>query len=151
MGQFFSFYLTKILIQELEKSPNYNYLKNNMFLPLNFPYNISEVLRPFFSKQQVLKGEHEVIAFAHIVYQKNKKFTLIIDETSSRKFVCRHFNYLVNNLIGTVLFVGKCCSQYGIFTIPQAEEILREIELSDFRVSKSILDAVRNGIKNNAL
>jgi len=144
----FQFYLTKRLELEIKKSSNYNIIDNNSSLiQLNFPYDISEVLRPFFGKSELDKGEHEVIAFSYLIYPKNKFFILILDEDGPRNFVLKNLSYLSSNLTGTVGFIGKCHCDYKIFQKVYAKSILVNIKNSKFRVVDIVLNSVLKNIE----
>ena len=143
----FNFFITKILDGEIKKSKNYFKIKTGRINLMNFSYNISEVLRPFFGKNEILKGEHEVIAFAYVYYEINPQFIIILDESGPRKFLEKNFSHLIKLMIGTVGFVGKCHCEYDIISEKETLSLLQAIKISKFRVSDNIISSVTNQVK----
>ena len=144
----FSFFTTRILHDEIKKSKNYSKIKTDRINQMNFSYNISEILRPFFGKNEILKGEHEVISFAYIYYEINPQFTIILDESGPRRFLKKNFSHLIKLMIGTVGFVGKCHCDYGIMSKKETLSLLQAIKVSKFRVSDNIISSVTNQVKS---
>lgn len=144
----FQFLTTRILHNEIKKSKNYFQIQNNGIIELSFSYDISEILRPFFGRNEILKGEHEVIAFAFILYQINHNFGIILDEIGPRRFVEKNFPYLVSLMNGTVGFVGRCHCDYNIISKKETLDILQAIKNSKFRVSNNIISSVESEVKS---
>jgi hypothetical protein len=68
--EYFDFVTGKIILEEIERSPRYMIIKKEIERKVRvFEYlNYGEILRPFFSIEEIKKGEHEVIAISCILY-----------------------------------------------------------------------------------
>jgi len=146
----FTFVLCKKVKEEvLAKTES----KASFFNELNdyFEYSdfssYSEVLRPFFAEEELIKGEHEVIIAAYIHhYSYNQDYVIIIDEEGPRKFLQKNFPELFANATGTVGFIAECYFSYSLLTKNEALGLLDAIKNSKFRVSDDILEKVRKEI-----
>lgn len=144
----FDFIITPIVFGEVSKSNNFVHIKSSPNL-IKFPKkNLGEILRPFFSKKEIEKGETEIIELAYDFYIDGIPKPFIIDDKGPRLFVKRNLPYLVTLMIGTVGFVGKCCYEYDILKKTEASLILMLISESKFRVSPEIISAVLSKIKS---
>lgn len=144
----FKVHISPKVSEEISKSNHFSKIKfhkniNNFTLP-NF--DIGELIKPFFSKDQVVKGEHEVIVIAYFIYNLKKNLLLIIDEIGPRQFVEKNYPYLTKFMIGTVGMIGSCCSNYSLFTKERSRELLDKIENSVFRVNRETLNKIRSKI-----
>lgn len=135
----FQFLITPILHREIKQSRNYPKIQSGVITEMVFPYNISEILKPLFGKEETLKGEHEVIAFAHVLYQTDKYFGIILDEAGPRKFLEKNFPYITHLMRGTAGFVKECHCDHNIISKKSALEILQNIRVSKFRISSKII------------
>lgn len=142
------FLTTPILRNEIRKSENYSQIQNDKIIELSFPYNISEILRPFFGKNEILKGEHEVIAFAFVLYEIDQNFDIILDEMGPRKFLEKTFPYLADLMNGTVGFVRACHCEHDILSKRRALDILKAIRSSKFRVSNNIISSAEIQVRD---
>lgn len=138
----FDFLITPIVYEEVSKSENFKCIQSNPKIILFPKENFGEILRPFFSKRQIEKGETEVIELAYEFYADGDPKMFILDEKDPRLFVMRNLPYLVNLMIGTVGFVGKCCYEYEILEKSEATAILIVISTSTFRVEPEIISKV---------
>ena len=136
----FKFLTTKIINDEINKSASYLEVENGLVSQFSFPYNISEILRPFFGKEEIFKGEHEVIALAYVYYHIDHEFIIILDEKGPRKFLNDNFSHLSELMVGTFGFLANCCCEYMALTKDQAMGIIDEITNSKFRVSDGIVE-----------
>lgn len=145
----FMFLITSIVNSELSKSRNFSIIEHNDNFPVfSSQFSIKEVLKPFFSNVQTMKGEHEVIALAFLLHRANNDFHLILDEDGPRKFVTRQFSFLAHKMTGTVGFLGKCHCEFKIVQKQLALDTLQEIEQSKFRVDSNILNSIKCRIKD---
>lgn len=144
----FKFLTTKMLSNEVSKSKKFSQIKKNAITLMDFSYDISEILRPFFGKNEILKGEHEVIAFAYMYYQIKKDFSIILDEIGPRRFVERNFTYLVKLMIGTLGFLGKCHCDYHLLSKDKTMNLIEAIKKSKFRVTDNIINSVKQQVMN---
>lgn len=138
----FDFVITPIVYKEVSKSNSFQYLKSNPKLIVFPKENLGEILRPFFSKKEIEKGETEVIELAYEFYADGTPKMFILDDKEPRLFVMRNLPYLVSLMIGTVGFVGKCCYEYKILEKTETSAILLVISTSNFRVSPQIISEV---------
>ena len=106
-----------------------------------YRYEISQVLTPFFERDLRVKGEHEVIALAQVMYKRGRPFTLILDDRMARKFAEKNFPGLQNSTTGTMGFIVRCYTHRAIFTQKQAMEILCDMKSSEFRVDDNLVDS----------
>lgn len=106
-----------------------------------YRYEISQVLTPFFERDLKVKGEHEVIALAQVMYRRGRPFTLILDDRAARKFAEKNFPGLRKSTTGTMGFIVKCYKNCAIFTQKQTVEILCDMKLSEFRVDDNLVDS----------
>jgi hypothetical protein len=67
-SSYFKFITAKIILSEIKKHPISTDLKEEILKALeNFKYHdYGEILKPFFSKMQIKRGEHEVIVISYI-------------------------------------------------------------------------------------
>jgi len=80
--------------EEIKKSQNYNAIEiliDNHTQSFEY-YKYGEILKPFFSAEEIKKGEHEVIVISYVMYHLGIAFIAIIDEDESRKFVEKKFS-----------------------------------------------------------
>lgn len=144
----FDFLLTPIVENEIMKSKNYRKIKNHKNIhSINFSFDFGKILRPMFSKEEIIKGEHEIIGVAYILYQLKVNFYFILDDGGARKFVLNNLTFLVNLMVGTIKFLAICCCSFGIFKKEESVNLLNLIEYSKFRVSKRILNETRQYIE----
>lgn len=134
----------RIVKSEVGSSPNYESIKS--IFESNVSefryYEYGEILRPFFSTEEIRKGEHEVIAISYILHFLGIYFIMILDDDQSRKFVEGNFPELARNMMGTVGFVGECCCSYNIFSKEEAITILMLIDKSKFRIRKETIEEI---------
>jgi predicted nucleic acid-binding protein len=138
----FDLLMTPIVYKEVNCSSNFDIIKNHPKLILYPKKSLGEVLRPFFSEKQILKGETEVIELAYNFYIAGTLKTLILDDKQARSFVLTHLPYLEESLIGTVGFVGDCYCKHGIFEKHAARTLVILISESPFRVSVDVIREV---------
>lgn len=138
----FDFLMTPLVYKEVSKCANFKNIETNPKLILVPRENLGEILRPFFSKKQIEKGETEVIELAYEFYANGTPRTFILDDNEPREFITRNLSYLVDLMIGTVGFVGECYYKYEILEKNEATVILFTISMSNFRVSKEIISEV---------
>jgi predicted nucleic acid-binding protein len=138
----FKFLITPIVYDEVSKSENFKHIGSNPRIILLPKENFGEVLRPFFSKKEIEKGETEVIEVAYQFYADGNPRMFILDDKEPRLFVMRNLPYLVELMIGTIGFIGRCSYEYEILEKNEASAILLVISTSTFRVEPEIISEV---------
>lgn len=146
----FNFVLGSIIKTELEKSSN-NVVLEGYFKKHNvncFDYNTyGELLRPFFSVNEINKGEHEVIVMTYILTFQGKHVIAILDDNSPKTFLKQKLPEISSNVIGTIGFVEKCTCDMEVFLKDEGINILKSIKHSKFWVTGTIIDDSINRIK----
>lgn len=146
----FHIQLSPLVHKEISKSKNFEpfYSKNkariNVFEEPVF--EIGELLKPFFSKDQKLKGEHEILAVAYFCHNFGLDYVLIIDEEGPRAFLKDNMSVMEPKLTGTVGFIGSSYYLYDLITGEHALSLLDKIDKSTFRVSRKIISLIRDKI-----
>jgi predicted nucleic acid-binding protein len=144
----FNFLITPIVYKEVSKSNNFGHIQFNPKIIMFPKENLGEILRPFFSKKEIEKGETEVIELAYEFYADGTPKMFILDEKEPRLFVTRNLPYLVELMIGTVAFVGECYYEYAILGKSEAASIVLLISTSKFRVSAEVISEVFSKIES---
>ncbi len=143
----FQFLITRIVYDEIKKSENHSQIQTERLKKLEEPFDISKILRPFFSKNDISKGEHEVVAFSLILYEHSPDLIIILDDSQPRKVLERHNPRLANNIYGTVGFVASCCCDYTILPKRDALGTIKAIGESKFRVSDDIIRKTESQVR----
>jgi predicted nucleic acid-binding protein len=139
-SQNFRFIGGKLVCSEIKESKNcanVESLDEKIVDPTS--YNYGEILKPFFGRSELKKGEHESISIAYIHSSNGKNFKLVLDDRQPRMIIKKNFPDLENKLTGTVGFIGLCNYEYKIFSSEEAINILLSIRDSKFRIKDSIL------------
>jgi len=144
----FDFLITPIVYKEVSKCNNFGYIQFNPKITMFPKENLGEILKPFFGKKEIEKGETEVIELAYEFYADGTPKKFILDDNEPRLFVTRNLPYLLGLMIGTVGFVGECCYEYQILEKNEAVAILLVIRTSNFRVAPEIISEVLTKIEN---
>jgi len=151
--EYFRIVLCEKVKKELLRSLEFKKLFNDLNERFEgFEYSMyAEVLRPLFAREEIVKGEHEVIAAAYVHhYVLKQNYIVIIDDAGIRKFIQRNFPEMYKNIIGTLGFIKQSYKVFNIISRDEALNILDAIESSKFRVSKDVLEKIRNEILNEA-
>lgn len=147
----FRFVTGQKIKEEITRSPNYHAVEKYIddYVDYFEYYNYSEILRPFFSLEEIRKGEHEVIAISYILYILEATFIAILDEDSAREFIKRNLPQLwkMGRVMGTVGFIKLCCCIYHIFLKEEAVSVLELIKRSKFRVKRADVDRIIEEVK----
>lgn len=131
----------EIVIGELEKSSEYHHISSLVESRKVYDYfDYGELLKPFFSEDEILKGEHEVIVISYIHHSKGLFHFLIIDDRQQRRFINRVLSELETYLIGTVGFIMKIGITGLIITKDEAIYLLSSIKKSKFRINHVIVE-----------
>lgn len=146
--QRFDFLITPIVYKEVSKSHNFGRIQSCPKLKLLQKESLGEILKPFFSKKEIEKGETEVIELAFEYYVAGLPRMFIIDDKEPRLFVTRNLPYLSDLMIGTVGFVGECSYEYAILDKYEASALLLLISTSSFRVEPEVISEVLAKIDN---
>lgn len=136
--------------EEIRNSPNWRRISNHKNLNhfSNPPFDIGKLIQPFLSKQEIKKGEYDIILTAYFIFNlsKEKDFVLVIDDKKPRNFVQKNFLDLAHYLRGTVNFIRDCYVNYKIFNKNEVLVLYDNIEKSNFRVKLNILTNLREEI-----
>ncbi len=143
----FQFLITRIVHDEIKASENYLQIQAERLKKLEEPFDISEILRPFFGKDEASKGEHEVVAFSLILYENDPDLIIILDDAQPRKMLERHNPRVANNVYGTVGFVASCHCDYDILQKRDTLEAIRAVGESKFRVSGDIIRQAESQVR----
>lgn len=149
-AKIFKFVIGPIIKGEIEKSPSYQTIKNTIGLYIEFftYYNYGEILRPFFSIEEMRRGDHEVIVISYIfLYFFKIDFIMILDEERTKKFLKRNFPKLLNKVTGTIGFIEISTCNHRIFSKKEGITILSLIKKSKFRVKDEIVSETIERIK----
>jgi len=146
----FMFNITEILVKEvIKKSENSAF--PSQYPPIeiiNSDFDFKEILRPFFSKKELDDGETEVIELVYQWYKIKRIYKFILDEREARLFVERNIVEIKEMMIGTVGFIGLCYYDFSIFNKKDSLQLLTDIENSDFHVSVTVINNIREKINN---
>ncbi len=138
----FEFFTGSIIHSEIQKSQNFTDIEgvfDSHVGHLDY-YNYGEILRPFFSVNEIRKGEHEVIVISYVLYSRGCSALAILDDESPRKYFKNRFPELSDKVTGTIGFIERCACSYGIFQANKGTTILSLIADSKFRVKRRIVD-----------
>lgn len=142
-------FIGPILKKEIENSINYSNIKNiinsNVFIFEYYNYN--EILKPFFSINEIKKGESEVIVISYILYSQGYTFSAILDDDTPRKFLKKNFPEIFKFVEGTVTFMSNCCIKNKIYSQEETLYILELIRKSKFRIDEKIINETINNIR----
>lgn len=144
----FEFYLTPLVKAEIKKSENYKVISDNEnIISIDNVDNIGEILKPFFSKDEILSGEHEIIGFAYILYQFKVSFYFILDDKDRRDFVEYNFKDMYNQMLYTVQFICLCCCFFRFLSKNEVLTLFKEINESKFRIKTKFLNKAEKYIE----
>lgn len=135
--------------EEISKCKNYSVLKNHVNFFRESKLDLGKLLEPFFSKDEKLKGEHEVVVLSIVLYNTIDNIVIIIDDKGPRKFLFDNFGYMQDSICGTVGFIGLCYYKYHIFEKQKSLYLLDKIENSNFRIKKEEIEEVRQKINEH--
>ncbi len=140
--EFFTFVIGEKVKKEIMKSPHYSAIREILCNHTQYfeYYNYGEILRPFFSLDEIKKGEHEVIAISYILYLHKNTFIAILDDCAGRKFIDCNLPQISKNVTGTVGFIKLCYCNYHVFSKKETITILNLIKSSRFRVEEEVVD-----------
>ncbi|MBI2545591.1 hypothetical protein HYV81_00225 [Candidatus Woesearchaeota archaeon] len=147
----FRAHLTPLIHKEIKRSINFSSIDQhaniNIFSTPSF--NIGELVKPFFSKKEISKGEHEIVVAAYFIYNTNRDIIIIIDEKGPRQFIINHLPELIPFLTGTVGMVGSCYYTFAIMDKQKTLNLLDQIGSSRFRVTQKILNEIKEKVVNH--
>lgn len=143
--------ISPTIYEEIARSPNF-YLIEKIENRINFfseiDLRISEILRPFFSEEELKKGEQEVIALAYICHNLKLNFVLVIDDRSPVRFIEKNLKCIYNYLTGTANFIRDCYLKYHIFEKEESINLLNEMSKSKFFINKKIILLIKKKLNN---
>jgi len=145
----FIFIVGRIITNEVKKSLNFETIQDNFNsnVVIFSYYEYGEILKPFFSEDEILKGEDEVIVISYIFHNLDKNFLMILDETWARKYIIRNFPDIENRMKGTIGFIEDCACNHNFFSPKLAVNILIKIEKSKFRIKEDIIRRAINKLQ----
>lgn len=138
----FQFVTARIILSEFEKYQQDEIIKEKIVRNLEIfrYYDYGEVLRPFLSKLEIKKGEHEVIVISYIMCFQERDFVAILDDDSPKKLLKQILPKNQDNVIGTIGFIELCTRDYSIFESFEAISLLTLIKNSKFHITDRIID-----------
>lgn len=147
----FKFFTGFIIKEEIEKSSYYSKIEKiiNLKIQIFKYYDYGEILRPFFSIEEIKEGEHEVIVISYILYLRDINFIAIIDDTTPRNFIQNNFPEIFKCIEWTINFLKKCNTDYKLYSKEEIISILQLIQNSKFRVKKEIVENVIKQIRRS--
>jgi predicted nucleic acid-binding protein len=145
----FNIFIGQIINNEIKKSNNYKSLEKDMGSKIKLfkYYQYGEILRPLFSKEEIKKGEHEVIVIAFILFSENEKFIAILDDIAPRNFIQKNFPKIYKSIEWTVGFIKNCFYKYKIFSKEETLIILKLIQNSKFRIDSGIISRIISEVR----
>ncbi|MHA1987265.1 MAG: hypothetical protein ACW98D_11540 [Promethearchaeota archaeon] len=146
----FIFILGNIISGEVEKSVNFSNIQDKFrsYVKIFSYYEYGEIIKPFFSEDEILKGEHEVIVISYIFYYLEKNFLAILDETWARTYYITNFPEIEDKMIGTIGFIEECVCNHNFFSPKLAIIILEKIIKSKFRIKEDIIRRAINNLQD---
>lgn len=112
-------------------------------------YETTPVLAMLFGREQIAKGEHEVIALAFAMHLDGRHFALIMDDADGRKMVRNRFAHLAPFMTGTAGFIARCHTRYSILAKGEALEALEAIRASKFRATNGVIDSAVEEVRRH--
>jgi len=143
-------YIIGIVVKgEIKNSENYQIIEDT--IENNTEYyseaNYGELLRPLFSKEELKKGENEVITISYILFDLNYDFITILDDEEPRKFFLNNLVECSDRLRGTIGFIRDCVCTHEIFEKERGVNILIAIKDSKFRIAEVLINEVMKKIR----
>ena len=146
----FDFYLTNIIKSEICSSKNYNNIEKNQNLKDYSPFfHIEKILEPFFSKEEIRKGEHEIMAYSFLWDYLNIIHFTIIDDEPARKFIEKNIPIIIPYMNRTARFTADCYVIYSIFSKEYALYLLDSIDKSNFRIKNEHIIYLKKYVEEN--
>ncbi len=108
----------------------------------------ARILEPLFSKDQIEKGEHEVLVVGYFCYNMKIAFLMIIDDGDSRNFIKRNFSTLEPYMVWTASFIRDCCTKYKILNKGDTLDLLNKMGNSTFRIDRDSLNKLLLEVEN---
>ena len=143
-------HMPPIVQSEVKKSKKWNDVKGhkNIHFFNVCPIRAGEALKPFFSKEQKAKGEHEIISFSYVIsYTSSNQFYCIVDDMSARKFIENNLPELSSYSTGTPGYIEKCCLEHKKLNKEDSIMILNKIKESKFRIPGQIINEMIERIR----
>jgi predicted nucleic acid-binding protein len=145
----FQFIVGKKVLDEVKTSESYSSINptiDQWIQHFNLVY-FGEILRPFFSLEEIKRGENEVIAISYILSELNYSFLIVLDDSSARKFVERMFPQIKDKMMGTLGFLKYCYCNERVLSKSEICEILTLMPNSKFRIKQETVDELRVSVR----
>jgi predicted nucleic acid-binding protein len=144
----YNYFTGDVISEEIEKSKNFPSLEKIFHkMVTRFDYfDYGEIMRPLFSREQINKGENEVIVIIYILNKLNREYVGIIDEITARNFVSKNFPDMFENITGTLGFLRISTTDRKIISKEECISVLMRIRASKFRVDVKLIDKVQGEI-----
>lgn len=133
-------------IKNCKHYPSMDSFKNKLHI-FQGNLNFTELLKPFFSKEEKERGEHDVIVVGYFCNEMKLDFLMIIDDGGARRFISRNFPYLNSKIEWTACFISDCYSKFGIFKKEEVLDLLDKMGKSTFRIDKQSLSKIIKGLQ----
>lgn len=138
----FHFLMGPVVYSEISKSKNYESISETIKNSTStFPYyDYGAIIKPFFSLDEIKRGENEVIVISYIVNLLGSSLIFIIDDGSPRNFIKRILPDLYKYLYYSIKFLEYCTVECKLLSKDDAIRVLTAIKASKFRVPKIVID-----------
>lgn len=138
----FGFGTGAIIRKEVHKSRHFDAIADDFarFVEMVDYYRYGELVRPFFSFQEIQKGEHEVVVIAFIWDATAVDFHAIVDDGPVRSFIEGRFPGVWRRTMGTLGFIERCAEVHRILSRDEAIDLLRAMMASGFRIKSEIVE-----------
>jgi predicted nucleic acid-binding protein len=147
--ELFSFFMGGTTFNEIKKSKNYFGIEKEFRQKITIYdyFEYGEIVKVFFSTNEIKKGEHEVFVISFIFSVLGETFIAILDDDAAKKYFKINIPERENSVTGTIGFIGICTCKYKVFIKVTAINILESIRVSKFFVPIAIIDATIEQIR----
>ena len=121
-----------------------------MVVPAGFEYEIAEALRPFLDGPGYVRGEHEVIAFGHVMHKRAVQSTVIMDDAAAaRRFALKNFAHPGRSMTGTPGLVVECHRDGILAGGDDVERVLDAMKPPRFGVPDGLVDEALREVRDS--
>ena len=119
-------------------------------VPAGLECETAEALWPFLDGPGYVRGEHEVIAFGHVMHKRAVQFTVIIDDAAAaRRFALEDFAHPGRSMTGTLGFVVECHRDGILAGGDDAERVLDAMKPSRFGAPDGLVDEALREVRDS--
>jgi len=145
----FKFVIGDVIHEEIKKSHNYSLIQDSLNSKISVfdYYNFGEIVRPFFSIDEIKKGEHEVYVIFYVLNFRKEETIAILDEIQCKNYLKSKMPHVSIKIIGTIGFIERCICKCKLLSKTEGESILVLIKGSKFWIPDKIIDQSINKIR----